>query len=112
MSAGKPVKEKRREQRVPVDLWIEAEREGELYYQRASNLSVGGAFFAQTIPLPLGTRVSLRFTLPGDAQEISCAGEIVTAKDLGMGVQFLDLQAADRARIERLVARLTPKAKG
>ncbi|MEW6431811.1 MAG: PilZ domain-containing protein [Myxococcota bacterium] len=112
MSAGKPGKEKRREQRVPVDLWIEAERDGELYYQRASNLSVGGAFFAQTIPLPLGTRVTLKFTLPGDAQEIACDGEIVSAKELGMGVQFLDLTDADRGRIERLVNRLTPKAKG
>jgi len=106
MAAAKEGKEKRREQRVPVDLWIEAELEGELYYQRASNLSVGGAFFAQTIPLPLGTRVSLKFTLPGDAHEIACAGEIVTAKELGMGVQFLELPDADRARIEKLVTKL------
>jgi uncharacterized protein (TIGR02266 family) len=106
MAQGKDAKEKRKEQRVPVDLWIEAQREGELYYQRASNLSVGGAFFAQTIPLPLGTRVALRFTLPGDAQEIACDGEIVTAKELGMGVQFIELADADRARIERLVKRL------
>lgn len=107
MAAGK---EKRKEQRVPVDLWIEAEREGELYYQRASNLSVGGAFFAQTIPLPLGTKVSLKFTLPGDAHEIACEGEIVTAKELGMGVQFIALPESDRARIERLVGRLAAKA--
>lgn len=100
-------KEKRKELRVPVDLWIEAEREGELYYQRASNLSVGGAFFAQTIPLPLGTRVALKFTLPGDAQEIACDGEIVSAKELGMGVQFIELPEPDRLRIERLVMRLS-----
>lgn len=115
MAAAKEGKEKRKEQRVPVDLWIEAELEGELYYQRASNLSVGGAFFAQTIPLPLGTRVSLKFTLPGDAQEIACAGEIVTAKELGMGVQFIELPAADRARIEKLVMKLShlkPVSKG
>lgn len=97
--------EKRKEGRVPVDLWIEATRDGELYYQRAGNLSVGGAYFVQTIPLPLGTRVRLRFTLPGDSKELACAGEIVSAKDLGMGVQFVDLAPADRARIERLIAR-------
>ena len=39
MATAKQGSEKRREERVPVDLWIEAEREGELYYQRASNLS-------------------------------------------------------------------------
>lgn len=98
--------EKRREVRVPVDLWIEAEREGELYYQRASNLSVGGAYFVQTVPLPLGTVVSLKFTLPGDVKEIACNGEIVTAKELGMGVHFVDLASDDRARIEKLVNKL------
>ncbi len=97
--------EKRRETRIPVELWIEASRDGELYYQRASNLSVGGAYFDQTIPLPTGTRVSLKFTLPGDSHEIACAGDIVSAKELGMGVQFIELAAADRARIERLIAR-------
>lgn len=97
--------EKRRETRIPVDLWIEAEREGELYYQRASNLSVGGAFFVQTIPLPVGTRVALKFTLPGDSHEIVCEGDIVSAKELGMGVQFVNIVPGDRTRIEKLIAR-------
>ena len=101
--------EKRKETRVPVDLWIEAARDGELYYQRASNLSVGGAFFVQTVPLPLGTRVSLKFTLPGDAHEIVCDGDIVSAKELGMGVQFVMLAPADRQRIEKLIGRVAKK---
>lgn len=97
--------EKRKETRIPVDLWIEAARDGELYYQRATNLSVGGAFFVQTIPLPISTRVQLKFSLPGDAHEIACEGDIVSAKDLGMGVQFVELAAADRARIEKLISK-------
>ena len=95
--------DKRKQRRIPVELWIEAERDGELYYQRASNLSVGGAFFTQTIPLPLGTLVALKFTLPGDAHEIQCKGEIVTAKDLGMGVQFIDIADSDVGRIDALI---------
>jgi hypothetical protein len=97
--------DKRKQERIPVELWIEAERDGELYFQRASNLSIGGAFFAQTIPLPLGTKVSLKFELPGEAVEIRCNGEIVTAKDLGMGVSFLDMKDGDRARIQALIAK-------
>ena len=95
--------DKRRQRRIPVELWIEAERNGELYFQRASNLSVGGAFFTQTVPLPVGTLVSLKFSLPGDAYEIQCKGEIVTAKDLGMGVQFIDIAEIDVMRIESLI---------
>ncbi len=93
--------EKRRETRGPIDTWIEVERGGELYFQRAANISVGGAYFAQTIPLPLGTQVKLKFSLPGEAHQITCQGEIVSAKDLGMGVQFVALAEADRVRIER-----------
>ncbi len=105
--------DKRKQERIPVELWIEAERDGELYFQRASNLSTGGAFFAQTIPLPLGTRVTLKFELPGDEFEVRCHGEIVTAKDLGMGVSFLDLKDGDRARIQGLIAKAgrPPRAK-
>ncbi len=101
--------DKRQQTRIPVDLWIEAARDGELYYQRASNLSVGGAFFVQTIPLPMGTRVSLKFTLPGDTHEIVCEGDIVSAKELGMGVQFVGLVPHDRARLEKAVLKLAKR---
>ncbi len=103
--------DKRRETRVPVELWIEVEREGELYYQRAGNLSVGGAFFVQTIPLPVGTRVALKFELPGEKQEVVCEGDIVSAKELGMGVQFVGLAPADKARLEKVVAKLAKTAR-
>ncbi len=95
--------DKRKQQRIPVEIWIEAERAGELYFQRASNLSVGGAYFGQTVPLPVGEKVALKFSLPGEAHEIVCQGEIVNAKELGMGVSFVDLADADRVRIQKLI---------
>lgn len=100
--------ERRRDKRIPIELWIEAEEGEDLYLQRAANLSVGGAYFAQTVPTKVGTQVKLRFELPGEPGEISCLGEIVSAaeKGLGMGVRFVDLAEVDRARIEKLIARL------
>jgi hypothetical protein len=95
--------DKRKQQRIPVEIWIEAERAGELYFQRASNLSVGGAYFVQTVPLPVGEKVALKFSLPGEAHEIVCQGAIVNAKELGMGVSFIDLADADRTRIQKLI---------
>lgn len=97
--------DKRRQRRIPVELWIELEGEGELYFQRASNLSVGGAYFTQTFPLPVGTQATLRFSLPGDEHQIQCGGEIVNAEELGMGVRFLSLTSEDERRIEALVDR-------
>ena len=72
---------------------------------------MGGAYFTQTVPLPLGSKVSLKFSLPNDAHEIVCDGEIVTAKGLGMGVLFVGIKAADQARIEKLID-LHEKKKG
>jgi hypothetical protein len=106
-----PDSDKRRQRRIPVELWIECERAGELYFQRASNLSVGGAYFTQTIPLPVGTVVSLRFSLPGEPEEIACQGEIVNVKDRGMGVQFREIAVSDQQRIEALIDKAEAKEK-
>lgn len=106
MSSG--AEDKRKLKRIPVDLWIEVERDGELYFQRASNLSAGGAYFDQTVPLPVGTNVHLRFGLPGDSKPVECRGEIVTAQGLGMGVHFLELASEDLERLERLIATVLP----
>ena len=97
--------DKRRQRRIPVEIWIEVEGDAGLYFQRASNLSVGGAYFTQTFPLPVGNRVQLRFSLPGEEHQIQCLAEIVNAKDLGMGVRFVDLNAEDLKRIEALIDR-------
>jgi uncharacterized protein (TIGR02266 family) len=105
--------ERRTEPRVPVDLWVESEEGEATYFQRAGNLSAGGAFFTQTMPHPVGTRVRLRFSLPDAPGEIACAGEIVSAvsaAEPGMGVKFLDLDPKVQARIRALVAKLPHKS--
>ncbi len=98
--------DRRRDKRVPIELWIEEEAGDALYFQRAANLSAGGAFFAQTVPHAPGVVVNLRFTLPGEAEPIECRGEIVSAlggDGMGMGVRFVDIRPDDRKRIEELV---------
>jgi PilZ domain len=101
--------ERRAEQRVPIDLWVESEEGEDLYFQRLGNLSAGGAHFEKTVPHPLGTRVKLRFSLPDAPGELSCLGEIVSASSLGseepgMGVKFVELSPEIRGRIRALVA--------
>lgn len=100
--------DKRRQKRVAVDLWIEVDRGGELYFQRATNLSSGGAFFDKTIPLPVGTRVSMRFSLPGEDTEIACEGNIVNTAEWGMGVEFIGLPEEAQRALERVLSRLSP----
>ena len=79
-----------------------------MYFQRAANLSEGGIFLEKTIPHPVGTQVTLQFTLPDDASPIRVQGEIVNAKatdgELGMGLRFVDLPEELAARIRRFVS--------
>ena len=87
--------DRRTASRIPLDLWVEEEKGNELYFRRTGNVSLGGIYFEQTIPHALGTRVKLRFSLPGSTNVMEAAGEIVNTpqvKDgLGMGLRFTDV---------------------
>ena len=68
-SMSEPTKSERRgSERVVVDLWVEEHTDDALYFQRATNLSMGGLFLDRTLPHPAGTRVQLEVRLPGDAR--------------------------------------------
>jgi uncharacterized protein (TIGR02266 family) len=97
--------ERRRSERIPIELWVEQVRGSELYFQRSANLSTGGLFIERTVPHPVGTLVTLQFTLPGEVDPIKVRGEIVSAQgsELGMGVKFIDVDPATQQRITRFV---------
>jgi uncharacterized protein (TIGR02266 family) len=105
-------RERRTSARLPIEMWVEELLDGSQVFRRAGNLSRGGMYLDQTIPIPIGTRVRLRFTLPGDTAAISVNGEIVSissADQLGMGVKFVDVDAAAQTRIDGYVSRaITP----
>ncbi len=70
---------------------------------RISDLSTTGAFLDSMTPLPVGTRLVLRFM--AGPQEVHAAAEVVhSMPSFGMGVRFLDLSGEGRAAIEALVS--------
>ena len=99
--------ERRSSRRIPTEMWVEESTERELYFQQGANISMGGLFLERTIPHPRGTAVSLRFTLPNDADPIEVKGTIVNigpvADELGMGVKFTNLNDKDKKRIEKFI---------
>ncbi len=101
--------DRRRDARVPVDIWVEEYEGDDLYFQQAGNLSIGGVFFERTIPHPIGTRVRLRFTLPGSEGVIETAGEVVSIPDdeeTGAGIRFVDLDPVEEKLIREYVKEL------
>jgi uncharacterized protein (TIGR02266 family) len=101
-------KERRTSARVPIEMWVEELLDGSQVFRRAGNLSRGGMYLDQTIPIPLGTRVRLRFTLPGDTGAIQVNGEIASissADSLGMGVRFVDIDPEAQGRIDGYLRR-------
>ncbi len=108
--------EKRASTRVPIDIWVEESRNGELYYQRTANISEGGLFFERTVPHPKGTVVNLKFTLPNQTEPICVKGEIVNlpsdADGLGMGIRFIDLTDAQRKAISDYINEQIKRGEG
>jgi uncharacterized protein (TIGR02266 family) len=98
--------DRRRETRVPVEMWVEEEADNAVYFQRSANLSSGGLYLENTVPHPVGTKVQLRFTLPGDQTVITTGAEIVKTEAssvLGMHLKFEGLSADASERIQRFI---------
>ena len=105
---SQPSEERRGGPRIPIEMWVEETTGSERYFRRAGNLSRGGLRLEHTIPLPVGTKVNLTFTLPGDKTQVAISGEIVSAagpEELRMGVKFVDPSPEARAQIDAFLAR-------
>ena len=73
-----------------------------------TNISRTGVFIKSQQPLPIGTRVNLRFTvIMDDIETIEGVGEVVRVeKDPpGMGVVFRELSTYSKGLIEKLLVR-------
>ena len=89
----------------------------EFVSEYVSNISRSGVFIRTDEPLPVGTRVQLKFTLLlENIETIEGEGEVVRVvlaqkgEKPGMGVVFTHVTAASRDMIERLFPPGTPGA--
>jgi uncharacterized protein (TIGR02266 family) len=99
--------ERRRDERVVINQ--EFASIDDFVAEYATNISVSGCFIRSKHPLPVGTRVNLKFTvIASDIDIIEGTGEVVRvvrnpAAEAGMGVRFMKLTPETRGRIEALV---------
>jgi hypothetical protein len=77
-------------------------------WARLTDISLGGCYLEIMSPLPVLTYVSLVLTL--EEQRLQAKGQVVVSHPhFGMGIQFIDLSAADRKMLESWLAALAPK---
>jgi uncharacterized protein (TIGR02266 family) len=100
----------RRSVRVPTQLRVDFASVDELRGQRMTNLSRGGLFVATAHQLAIGTRVTLLVHIDesGDTLEIPAevashnVGPQYASDQQGMGLRFLEMDAATSSRLEAL----------
>ena len=84
----------------------------EFITEYVSDISRTGVFIRSDDPLPVGTKVDLRFTvIDEDFETIEGVGEVTrvvapgNAEPPGMGVVFVELTNASQTLVERLLTR-------
>ena len=80
----------------------------EFIAEYVTNISRSGAFIKTKEPLPLGTKVNLKFTVIIDELEtIEGIGEVVRVQDEppGMGVVFVELTSHSQDLIAKLITK-------
>ncbi len=96
--------EARREERVTINK--EFESYDAFINEYVTNISRTGVFVRSKTPLPVGTKVNLRFTvIMDDIETVEGLGEVVRVHDdpPGMGVVFTDLSTYSKGLIDKLL---------
>ncbi len=86
--------ERRDSQRVPIHLLIRDAAAGGSFEPYDGNLALGGVWFDSFHP-PVGSRVEVRFLVPGARDEVRALGEVLRVSRegarFGAHVKFVDI---------------------
>lgn len=118
MSARKPKtastlegKDRRAADRIPVTWSVDCETEDTFLYASITNISALGIFVRTTDPLPVGTRMTMRF-VPPRAEPFTMQGVVQWVNPVrpsgdnpnpGMGIRFIDLSISERERLIEVI---------
>jgi type IV pilus assembly protein PilZ len=105
-------RDRRQWERVLVDLEVDYRSDDTFLFAYITDISAMGIFVRTVTPEPPGTRLNLRFCAPG-AGVLEVEGVVIWINPYrpgdrenlnpGMGVQFVDLDRAQRERLKKLV---------
>jgi uncharacterized protein (TIGR02266 family) len=102
--------------RFAVELDVSLGSEHNFYAGLAENLSAGGVFVATHLLKPVGAHMELSIHLPGREEPVRGLGEVRWVREYnetsdtppGMGIRFIELNAADEQAIGRFLQTRDP----
>jgi type IV pilus assembly protein PilZ len=101
--------ERRRSERTDVLVRVDYQSVDDLFSEFARNINEGGVFVETDAPLPIESKVSLQFKIPGSALPVAGTGRVVRVSEVdgqgppGMGIEFDELDRDSCERINDLV---------
>jgi len=101
------IEERRDSGRVPIRLMVRDLAVGGSFEDHDGNLSIGGVYFTGGHP-PLGSRVEVRFLLPGGrSEEVRATGEVLRVtregQAFGTHVRFVEMPLEAELAIARVL---------
>jgi uncharacterized protein (TIGR02266 family) len=100
----------RKWERADVNLAVVCRSQEDVLDDIARKLGAGGMFVESERPQPVGSVVELEFSLPGVVAPVQLQGQVAytcdgsTAEPKGMGIEFVDVEAALRQQMVEIVA--------
>ena len=104
--------DRRSSERTALKIPIDYSAVDSFFTEFTHNINEGGIFIETDSPAELETVVQLQFRVPGESEPLQVAGRVAWMSDgsgkspTGMGIEFHELSAASRQRIDELVRRL------
>ena len=111
-ASGSSADERRRTERSELLVRVEYSTVDEIFSEFTRDINEGGLFIETEKPRPTGTEVEMRFNLPGGNEPLQTVGRVVWVKSAGgatpagMGIEFDELTASDRQRINDMIRAL------
>ena len=102
----------RASERFDLEVKVDLESDSNFYTGLTQNISAGGLFIATHALKKIGDRITLKFTLPGNAESVTVETEVrwirentalMRAEGTGMGVRFINLSAEASAAINKFL---------
>lgn len=89
-----------------MGVWVAWQQpKGSRNVSRVRDVSAGGVFISTTVDVPVGSTLEMLFALPeGETRVNGIVRYADSAK--GIGVEFTEMGAGDRARLQELLRRL------